>query len=286
MELRQIRYFLALAEELNFSRAAQRLHIAQPPLSRQIRELEEEIGAKLFHRTKRQVQLTAAGKLFMTKAYEILDQVEQARIRTRMTSTGMEGEIRIGFTGAVHDMIPTLQEFRKRFPKVIISLKHMNSAEQIEALLENKLDIGVVGIPVKNNQLEVFPLPKVHFMAVLPDNHPLVKRESLYLRDLKDETFIIIPRSSGHIYYDMVMGIFQQAGLMSNFTIQAHDLQTALALVASGMGVTLAPSLLQTYSGVIKRKLQDVDQVLQASLVWRKDNHSQILDNLVAMAPK
>lgn len=283
MELRHVRYFLALAEELNFSRAAQRLHIAQPPLSRQIRELEEHIGVRLFHRTKRQVQLTAAGKVFMTKAYQIMDQVEQAYLRTRLTSTGVEGEIRIGFSGAVHDMMPTLQQFRKRFPKVAIYLKHTNSAEQMESLLEGRLDIGVIAVPVNNSLLEVHPLPRVQFLAALPNNHPLVDRELLYLHDLADETFIMTPKSSGPLYYDMVMGMFQQARIAPNLTIQAHDLQTVLAMVASGMGVTIAPLLLHTYRGVVNRKLEDVNLSLQASLVWRKDNRSQILDNLLAM---
>lgn len=283
MELRHIRYFLALAEELNFSRAAKRLHIAQPPLSRQIQELENQIGAKLFHRTKRQVRLTAAGKVFMTKAYHILDQVEQACIRTRLTSTGMEGEIRIGFNGAVYDMIPTLQQFRMRFPQVGIYLKHMSSAEQMDALLEDRLDIGVIGLPINNNLLEVHPLSKVQFLAALPDNHPLADRATLHLRDLAEETFIMTPKSSGSLYYDMVMGVFQQAKITPKLTIQAHDIQTVLALVASGMGVTIAPLLLQRYSGVATRKLEDVDLIIQASLVWRKDNRSQILDKLLAM---
>ncbi len=283
MELRHIRYFLALAEELNFSRAAQRLHIAQPPLSRQIRELEQQLEVQLFHRTKRQVQLTSAGKVFMTKAYQILDQVEQAYIRTRLTSTGMEGELRIGFTGAVYDMIPTLQAFRKRFPRISLYLKHMNSTEQMEALVEGRLDIGVIGVPIRNSLMEVRPLPVVSFLAAMPSGHPLADRTSLYLRDLAGETFIMTSKSSGPLYYDMVISAFQQARITPNLTIQAHDLQTVLALVASGMGVTLAPLLLRTYSGVITRKLEDVDLTIQASLVWRKDYRSQILDNLLAM---
>ncbi|PEC57588.1 LysR family transcriptional regulator, partial [Bacillus wiedmannii] len=127
MELRHIRYFLALAEELNFSRAAEKLHIAQPPLSKQIRELEEEIGAKLFNRTKRHVELTSAGKVFLNRAYQILDQVEQACISTRLTSTGFEGELVMGFSGSVQDLIQPIQEFHKQYPEIGIVLQQLST---------------------------------------------------------------------------------------------------------------------------------------------------------------
>ncbi|KIP26977.1 LysR family transcriptional regulator [Bacillus thuringiensis] len=139
MELRHIRYFLALAEELNFSRAAEKLHIAQPPLSKQIKELEEEIGANLFNRTKRHVELTNAGQVFLDKAYQILDQVEQACISTRLTSTGTEGELVIGFSGSVQDLIQTIQRYRERYPKVGIVLQQLSTPIQVKNLIEKKL---------------------------------------------------------------------------------------------------------------------------------------------------
>src|SRR5690606_12301723 len=132
----------------DLSRAAEKLHIAQPHLSRQIQELENNIGVKLFHRTKRQVELTNAGKAFMKKAYEIIDLVEQASIAARLTSTGSEGELRIGFTGTVQNLIPTLQQYRKLHPKVRFMLKHMINSEQIVALNENKIDIALVSVPI------------------------------------------------------------------------------------------------------------------------------------------
>jgi DNA-binding transcriptional LysR family regulator len=286
VEFRHIRYFVALAEELNFNRAAKRLHIAQPPLSRQIRKLEKQIGTQLFHRSKRQVQLTAAGKAFLNKAYQIMDQMEQAYIHARMTGTGLEGEIRIGFTGSVHDIIPTIREFRSRFPHIGVYLKHLNSLEQIEALHKGRLDLGVVGVPIHHPQLEVYPVAEVPFMAVLPENHPLADQEPLYLRDLAEETFIITPRSTGQLYYDMITGLFQQSGILPSFTIQAHDLQTVMALVESGMGVTLMPSYIQSYKGIVFRKVKDAEMYVQALLVWRKDNHSPVLDNLLGMIRK
>lgn len=281
MELRHIRYFTALAEELNFSRAAERLHIAQPPLSRQIKELEEELGAKLFYRSKRQVQLTDAGKAFLRKAYQILDQVEQASISARLASTGREGELRIGFSGSVQDLIPTLRQYRELYPQVGIVLYQMNSTLQIEALNESRIDLAVLSVPAHHPKIETFPLRKVQFMAVLPENHHLVTKRSLRLEDLKEETFIITLKSSGMLFHEAFMSIFQSASYTPNVTFQASDLQTVLALVASGMGVTLTPSPINPVAGIVKRNVDDIDLSMQVSLAWRKDTHSEIMDNFL-----
>ncbi|MBL4953345.1 LysR substrate-binding domain-containing protein [Neobacillus sp. OS1-32] len=281
MELRHIRYFLALAEELNFGRAAERLHIAQPPLSRQIQELEEEIGAKLFYRTKRHVELTNAGKVFLNKAYQILDQVEQACVSTRLSSTGAEGEVVIGFSGTVQDLIPVIQKYHELYPHVGITLHQMNTANQIKALNEKRIDIGIVAAPVNSNKIHVRPLTKVCFLATLPEKHPLANKHSINLRDLADETFIMTPKSAGVLYYETFMSIFQMAGFAPKIMIQANDLQSVLALVAAGMGVALTPSSSTPCGGVIQRKVEDINVSLEASIAWRKDNHSEILDKLL-----
>lgn len=281
MELRHIRYFLTLAEELNFSRAAEKLHISQPPLSRQIRELEEEIGAKLFHRSKRQVELTNAGKVFLNNAYQILDQVEQARIRTRLSSTGKEGEFRIGFTGAVQDLIPTLKEYRKRYPQVGIILKHMTNAEQVEALNENRIDIGIISNPIKNNKIQITPIKKMRFLAALPEKHVLASKKSIHLRDLENETFIMTPKSVGPLYYDTFMSLFQKAGFTPQITIQCHDLQTVLALVTADMGITITPSPFNPMNGIVRREIEEIDLTVKGFIAWRKDNKSEILEEFL-----
>lgn len=277
MELRQIRYFVVLAEELNFSRAAERLHISQPPLSRQIKELENEIGTQLLYRTKRQVELTNAGKVFLNKAYHILDQVEQASISTRLSSTGKEGEFRIGFNGMVQDIIPTLQKYREQYPQVGIILKHMTATEQIKALNEKRIDIGTVTIPVISEKIHTTPLKKAHFMAAFPEKHPLVSKQHIYIGDMADETFIITPKSAGPLYYEAFMSAFENTDFIPNITIQAHDLQTVMTLVAAGMGVTLTPSPFNNFNGVVKRKVEDLHLTIEASLAWRKDNRSEVL---------
>src|SRR5699024_7263690 len=179
MELRHIRYFLALATALNFSRAAEKLHIAQPSLSRQIRELEEKVGAQLFYRTKRQVQLTNAGKVFQQKAILLLEQLEQACISARLSSTGKEGELQIGFNGVIQDLIPTLKQYRDRYPQVAIILNQMDSTMQLNALNTKEIDLAIITIPVTSDKIKVVPLPEMKFMAALPRDHSLATKRTL-----------------------------------------------------------------------------------------------------------
>ncbi|MEB9914835.1 LysR substrate-binding domain-containing protein (plasmid) [Bacillus cereus] len=281
MELRHIRYFLALAEELNFSRAAEKLHIAQPPLSKQIRELEEEIGAKLFNRTKRHVELTSAGKVFLSKAYQILDQVEQACISTRLTSTGTEGEIVIGFSGVVQDLIPNIIKYRERYPEVGIVLQQLSTPNQVKALNEKRIDIGIVAAPVNSNKIHVRPIKKMCLKAIIPEKHSLAFKPSIYIHDLEKEPFIMATKSAAPYYYDTFMNLFQNKGFAPNIAIQANDLQTVSALVANGMGVALLPSSIHSLSGLILRKVEDIDTTIEVSLAWRKNNNSKVIENFL-----
>ncbi len=281
MELRHIRYFLVLAEELNFGRAAERLHITQPPLTRQIRELEEKVGTRLFYRTKRYVELTNAGKVFLNKAYQILDQVEQACVSTRLSSIGAEGELGIGFSGVVQDLIPTIQKYRQLYPQVGIVLQQMNTADQIKALNEKRIDIGILTAPVTSSKFNIRPLTKVSLMATLPEKHPLAQRQSLYIRDMKNEHFIMTPKSAGQLYYETFMNLFQNEGFTPKVTIQAHDLQTVLALVAAGMGVAIAPASMNPLTGLVQRRIEHKNSTIKASLAWRRDNKSEILEKFL-----
>jgi len=277
VELRHIRYFVALAEELNFRQAAERLHITQPPLSRQIRELENELGTKLFHRSKHRVELTIAGKVFLQKAYQILDAVEQAGIITRMSSVGKSAELRIAFTGSVQDLVPVLQQFRREHPDVGLFLRHMNSMDQIAALHDKKIDLAFITIPVNSDQLEIKPIKAMRFVAVLPKQHPLIRKTPLYLRDLEHETIITTAKSAGVQYYELVMSLFRRADITPNVIIQAHDLQTVLLLVEAGMGITLSPSTGIEIKGIVRRELEDVTLAITPMMAWRKDNKTETL---------
>lgn len=240
-------------------------------------ELEEEIGARLFHRTSRQVELTPAGKWLLPRAYEILDRVEQTRIGALLTSMGREGELRIGFSGTVVDLLPTLKSYQSRYPHVGIILKQMNSTMQIKALHENQIDIGVVTIPVYSDKIRTRPLIRIPFMAALPADHPLTAKPSISVHDLKDETFIITPQSAGPIYYDTIMGLFRHAGLTPRRIMEAQDLHTVMLLVIGGMGVTLTPSPYRPVHGLTLKPLDGVDLSLQVSLAWHADSKSEVL---------
>lgn len=281
MELRHIRYFIALAEELNFSRAAERLHIAQPNLSRQIRELENIIGAPLFNRTKRQVKLTNAGKVFLNYAYNISEQVERAYVNTKLSTTGIEGELRIGFNGMVQDITPSLKQYRNKYPNVSIVLKYMTSSEQIKALSENSIDIGTISVPISSNQIVTSPLKELKFMLALPENHPLTTKKNISLADLRKETFIITPKTAGPLFYETFKKAFNNIDYFPQVTIQAHDLQTVMTLVSEGMGVSLIPKLSSYYNGVVLRKVEEVNLSIDTFLAWNKDNDSVILQKFL-----
>lgn len=284
VELRHIRYFIVLAEELNFSRAAERLHISQPPLSRQIKELEEEIGARLFHRTKRYVALTNAGEVFLKKAYQILDQVDQACTAARAMES--KEELVIGFTGTAQDIVPAIHTYTDLYPSVSIVLQQMTTAEQIKALHEKKIDIGLVTSPIHNEEIKTKFLKRCPFMLVMPKSHPLAFKPSLYMHELEQESFIMTTRSAGALYYDRFIEIFQNAGFKPNITIHAHDLHTVLTLVSAGLGITLTPSTIQPYSEVISKKVEDLTLSIAIFVAWRQQNQAVALKKFLSFLTK
>ncbi|WP_257350372.1 LysR substrate-binding domain-containing protein [Pseudalkalibacillus decolorationis] len=281
MELRHVRYFITLAEELHFGRAANRLHIAQPPLSRQIQKLEEEIDVRLFDRTKRNVKLTNAGKVFLEKAYQILDQVEQARVITQMTSKGEHGGLTVGFTGTSEGVIKIIRKFKEEYPLVGLILHKMGKADQIRALHEKRIDVGFVASPVISDQLHVRSLGEIPFMAVLPETHPLTSKKSpLYIHDLAEESFVMTPKTAGVDYYNTFIKICHQSGFTPKITIHAHDVQTIIALVSSGIGVSLVNSKFPL-KGAVYRKLEDVTITMERAVVWRRGEKSDVLQNFL-----
>jgi DNA-binding transcriptional LysR family regulator len=224
--------------------------------------------------------------VFLQKAYKILDEIEQAGIITRMSSVGKSGEFHIGFTSSVQDLVPLLRMFGDEYPEVGLFLHHMNSMEQINALHEKRIDLGLITIPVHSDQIVTKPINTMPFVATFPKNHPLLKKNPLYLADLKDEPIITTVKSAGIQYYDTVMGIFRRAGITPNVIIQAYDMQTALLLVESGMGITLEPAPGTQNEGIVRRKLADVSLAIRPSMAWRKDNRSETLQHFLKAADK
>src|SRR5712671_2816341 len=206
MELRHLRYFVAVGEEQHYGRAAQRLRVAQPALSRQIQDLEEEIGFKLFDRLPRGVKISAAGKSFMEDARRILHEVNEAAARAKRVASGQSGTLRVGFVESIswHGVVPdSFRQFRERQPDAELQLKPLSSAEQIEAVHSGRLDAGFVfTIANIGRELAQLPIASLHLMLAAPKGHPLTKFKKLWLRDLNDAAFVWFPRRESPAYYD------------------------------------------------------------------------------------
>ncbi len=253
MELRHLRYFLALAEELSFTRAAERLHVSQPPFSLQIRQLEEEIGARLFERTSRRVELTPAGQAFLIDARAILDRVNASAIRAAAIESGLAGRIEVGLSGShFFGRLPRLiAGYSRAYSEVTISLQEMKPAIQLEALRERRIDLSISRTPVNDMTLKSVRLWADPLVAALPSGHRLRRRKRITLGDLRDEPFIML-RLDTSAYAQHIRDCCVQAGFAPHVVYHVSEVTAVASLVAAGMGVALIPrSLSHIYTDVV-----------------------------------
>ena len=290
IELRHLHYFIAVAEELHFSRAAQRLHISQPPLSQQIRDLEDELGVKLFERTKRQVQLTEAGKAFLERSYGVLAQLEQAIEVTQRIGRGEVGRLAIGFVGsATYTVLPEiLSVFREQFPAVELRLHELTTQEQIHALHHKQVDVGIVRSAIVEPGLNVECVLQESLVLALPETHPLSAQTKVSLCALASESFILFPAKMGPVFYEQIINICQQAGFRPKVAQEAVQMQTIIGLVAAGLGIAFVPASLQNFhrSGVIYRPLQEQTPKTGLYLAWRQHDSSPVIRAFLSLAQK
>ncbi|WP_414578747.1 LysR family transcriptional regulator [Anabaena sp. CCY 9402-a] len=289
MELRHLRYFIAVAEELHFSKAAERLHISQPPLSQQIQQLEVELGVKLFHRkTKRQVQLTEAGKVFLQEAYQLLAQLETAVALTQRAGRGKTGQIRIGFTSLViYDLLPLiLRQFREQFLEVELVLLELTTSQQEQALRDSRIDVGFAHPPLEDDTLSYKCIHRETLMVALSSTHSLAQQEYISVRSLLNEPLIMFPRYLAPGLYDRIMSLFQQGNFSPNISQEAIQMQTIIGLVSAGMGVAIAPSSLQNLqrSGVAYRPILDKVPVIETAVIWQQNSLTPILQNFLQIS--
>jgi DNA-binding transcriptional LysR family regulator len=283
MELRQLHYFLAVAEELNFGRAAQRLNIAQPPLSRQIRQLEQELGVQLFHRTSRRVELTEVGNVFLEEARRILKQVEQSIQVTQRASQGEIGRLSVAFEGSsAYDIIPTaLKTYRERFPDVELVVLSMTTEKQVEALHDDRIQVGFVVPPLQGQVQDLFveAVLQEPLVLALPEDHPLAAQSKVKVRSLANEAFIMGQRNSGCGLYDQVIAACRRAGFSPNVTQEVNEMQVLLGLVAADLGVAILSGSAKQFqrSGVVYRELQPASSEVALASAWRKDSQSSVL---------
>lgn len=284
MEFRHLRYFVMVAEELHFGRAASRLNIAQPALSQQIRQLESELGFSLFERDKHRVELTSAGRVFLDEARLILIHVQQARAAAERAYLGASGRIVIGFVGsATYHIVPLLQEYRALFPLVHIVLHQMKTIEQLQALHEKRIDVGIIRPTNTSSEIELERIHKEAFIVALPSNHRLVKKNTLTIRDLTKEPFILTQFHPGSSYYGSVMQCCYEAGFRPNVVLEAPEILTIVAFVAARMGIALVPESFEAQQnvGVVYRKIQDDIKLLELAIAWRTNEHSPTASQLI-----
>src|SRR5216683_1755126 len=289
MELRHLRYFVVVGEEQHYGRAAQRLRVAQPALSRQIQDLEEELGFKLFDRLPRGVRISAAGKAFLEDARRILEQVNEATIRSKRVASGQSGTLRVGFVESMswHGVVPdSFLLFRKRQPDVELQLRPLSSLEQIEGVRAGRLDAGFVFTFANlGRELAQLDAAVLNLMLAAPRGHPLTKVKKLRLRDLRDAAFVWFPRRESPAYYDRLMHECFRGGLKTPHIVQeAVNEATILSLVSCRMGVAFVSSATRWRcpDSVALLPVTDLKLPLPFALVWRKDNLSPLLARFVA----
>ncbi len=281
MELRHLRYFIAVAEELHFGRAAERLHIAQPPLSQQIRGLEAELGVLLFQRTKRRVQLTEAGRLFLDEARRVIAQADHAVRVAQRAHRGELGHLVVGFVGsATASVLPDiLLAFRTQFPEVSLSLQEMTTTQQLRALHEERIHLGFLRPPIDDEHLALEIILQEPLLVVLPQSHVLARRRRIPLRALAREPIVLPPRELGPGFQDQIVGLCQRAGFSPQIIQEAVQMQTVVGLVAAGMGVSLVPASVQTLRrhGVVYRSLQASSPRVDLAVAWRRGDPSVVV---------
>ena len=286
MELRHLRYFVAVAEELHFGKAAIRVGIAQPPFSQQIKHLEREIGVTLLARTKRSVALTPAGSAFLVEARRTLAHAAMATRAAQRASRGEIGRLSIGFVdSAVYGVFPrVLRYMRAKSPDLSLVLLDMNSDEQLHALRANQLDVGLIRPPLADTTgLQLETIAHEPLMVALPQNHRLAKQTHIAMADLANEPFIFVPRRYGSGYYDHLMGVCARGGFSPHVVQEAKAAQTMVSLVAGGLGVSLVPTSLIAMQrrGVAYRPLQPPAPTTELAVIWRKGDDSAALQSFL-----
>ena len=288
MELRHLRYFVAVAEELHFGRAAARLHIAQPPLSRQIRDLEREVDTPLFERVARGVELTAAGRAFLPEARLTLAQAERGKRTAQRAALGEIGRLRVGFTEAAtySGILPNvLGFFRMHLPLIGLSLFEMDSAQQEDAFRDGRIDLGLLQSPPADADrwLHVEQVYSDALVAAVSETHGLAARTRISLGDLTAESFVLFPRAGDPVLYDEVIARCRSAGFSPSVVQEAAGWHTLAGLVGAGVGVAFVPRSLSKIRrpGVVYRPVRDLSVEMEMFAAWKKNEKSPVRERFV-----
>ncbi|WP_416968770.1 LysR family transcriptional regulator [Streptomyces sp. 4F14] len=287
LPLPQLHAFVVLAEELHFGHAAARLGIAQPPLSQQIRRLEEKVGHALFTRTPGRITLTPAGAELLPTARRALTDLAEGLAAARAVGSGQAGRLRIGFAASVAlTVLPgLLRTFRDRYPGVHLDIHEMTTAPQLAALHDRTIDIGLLREPPADETgLGFRTVLTEPFVAVLPSAHPLAARRTVQLAQLADSPFVLLPRAVGPALHDQIIGLCTEAGFTPQVVQHAVEWQTVCALVETGLGVSLAPASIRRIrlKGVAFRRISPGTARTRVAVAWRENDHNPLVTHLLA----
>lgn len=282
IELRHLRSFVAVAEERHFRRAAERLHMSQPPLSQQIKVLEESLGVRLLDRDRRGVEVTPAGQSFLEQARSVLLAMDNAVDVARRAQEGEIGRLAIGFVGSsMYGRVPELlREFRTGHPGVRLSLREVSTAAQVEALIAGDIDVGFLRPPVIAEGVTIEPYLHEDVIAALPEGHPLTGRTELTVADLRDEHFVLLSRAAAPGQHEAIMHGLAQAGGKPRIVQEAEELQTVIGLVATGLGVSLVPASVRALErhDVVYREFSQPDiPTVELAIAYRTGDASPVL---------
>jgi DNA-binding transcriptional LysR family regulator len=288
MELRHLRYFIAVAEELHFGRAAEKLCIAQPPLSQQIQQLENELGFLLFFRTNRRVELSPAGHMFLEEARETLSNLEKAAYAGRRIARGEVGWLGIGYVGsATFEALPkALSAFREKYPEVDLVLRELVSGNQIRALRDRRIHVGFARPSIEEADITSEVLIREPLLAAMPAAHPLASKDRMSLRSLANEPFIFFPVRPSPSYADRLNLICERAGFRPHIVQETVEIHTAISLVSAGLGVTLVPASVQSVGrqGVKYIALSDEAAWTELALAYRRQDPNPVLGAFIELA--
>jgi DNA-binding transcriptional LysR family regulator len=285
IELRQLRYFIAVAEEMHFGRAAARLHMTQPPLSQTIQALEAALGSPLFYRSKRNIALTAAGLALLPEARRILLQAQTLPELARRAASGETGRLSLAFVSTADYSVlpPFLREFREHYPQVQIDLREATTDVQLSELEQGRIDAGLLIPPLPDRlktELDYAPVLAEAWIAAAPEGMKALRgKAAVTLAALSDLPLIIFPRRIAPAFHDAILACFRNAGLTPHIGQEAIQMQTIIGLVSAGMGIALVPQSVSNLKrpGVEYRALLDETPLVETGLAWRRDNMSAVL---------
>jgi DNA-binding transcriptional LysR family regulator len=285
MELRHLSYFVAVAEELHFGRAAQRLGISQPPLSQQIKQLERDVGAPLFNRNKHSVSLTNAGRAALKEAYQLLEHADRVKVIARQVHLGVDSRLNIGCSSSAlfEALPPVLESLRATHPGIGYSVEDYETAAALPALLTGKLDAAFIRVEHVERPLEARCYVRDHYIAAIPSRHRLSHAKIISLKWLVDEPLVIYKRRLEPRTHDHIVSACRNEGFNPNLVFQSPSMQSQLAMVACGLGIAIVPNLVRHWRipRVVYRPLQTTIEATNISVVWDSRRQAKTLDALL-----